>query len=634
MECRAIGQTQVCFCLVLPSKKPQVCPGAPEREDDGPSYALLRCEQLDVSSQSMTGQGRSRATLQRLERPLDAKVVQRYVPYAVRRKLKEQSEALVLGLEPEMRRVSVIFLSIRGLNPGGVGKDQDVERTQLVVQLLQQATYAFEGSVNKFLVDDKGMLLLCGFGLPPLNHYIDDPLRAVLAASRFCDTLAEEGLEGQCGVATGTVWCGTVGSTIRREYTVLGDTVNLSARLMAKTDRNTVLVDAETFRSCRSKLSFDCLGAIHVKGKKDQVEVYRFNGQLLPRRDRERKGLTASLLSWEEWPTKEELISALDLQLENGGGLVLVHGGPGSGKTELAAHVRAWANEHDLTVLAGQNQSPTGTITVPRLCWQEVFGALLKEARADPFWNPKNESANDREILRRLLDVAGATKELLAWLPVLRLFFPGLYFGPNVVNAMVERDDLHATRPSRVVTLCKMLISAFARHSTTSNGTVVLLHLRRSTSFFGQSDDYDERIVDGIMELTELRGAKPLIFCLVAREAGLPSKAVQPRARQVSGEVRVNNLSLDLTEMYVQHMVQATEGVHPDLLQYIFESSGGNPYGTQLVLSELQQRGTVQVLEGRLEIDGTGRLRQEYPQVLIGMALATFEKLPHRQQDL
>ena len=36
------------------------------------------------------------------------------------------------------------------------------------------------------------------------------------------------------------------------------------------------------------------------------------------------------------------------------GGLVLVHGGPGCGKTELAAHVRAWATEHELTVLAGQ----------------------------------------------------------------------------------------------------------------------------------------------------------------------------------------------------------------------------------------------------------------------------------------
>ncbi|CAL1131516.1 unnamed protein product [Cladocopium goreaui] len=211
------------------------------------------------------------------------------------------------------------------------------------------------------------------------------------------------------------------------------------------------------------------------EGKKDQVDVYRFTGQLIPRRDRERKGLQASLLSWEEWPAKEELLASLDLQLQNRGGLVLVHGGPGSGKTELAAHVRAWAMEHDLTVLSGQNQSPTGTITVPRLCWQEVFSALLKEARSDPFWNPR-EGANDREILRRLLSSAGATREVMAWLPVLRLIIPGLYFGPNVANSMVERDVLHAlTRPSRVVTLCKMLIDAFSRYSTKSEGTVILL---------------------------------------------------------------------------------------------------------------------------------------------------------------
>lgn len=608
----------------------QVCPG------DSRHYALLKCERHDLPSDCRQD-SRIRSSLRRLERALDARVVQRYVPHAVRRKLWEQSESLILGLEPEMRRVSVIFLSIRGLAPGNGGEEDnvDVERTQLVVQLLQQATYAFEGSVNKFLVDDKGMLLLCAFGLPPLNHYIDDPLRAVLAAARFCDTLAEEGLEGQSGVATGTVWCGTVGSSIRREYTVLGDTVNLSARLMAKTERNTVLVDAETFRSCRSTLAFDPLGAISVKGKKDQVDVYRFTGQLIPRRDRERKGLQASLLSWEEWPAKEELLASLDLQLQNRGGLVLVHGGPGSGKTELAAHVRAWAMEHDLTVLSGQNQSPTGTITVPRLCWQEVFSALLKEARSDPFWNPR-EGANDREILRRLLSSAGATREVMAWLPVLRLIIPGLYFGPNVANSMVERDVLHAlTRPSRVVTLCKMLIDAFSRYSTKSEGTVILLHLRRSTSFFGQSDDYDEDIVEGIMELCENRGnCKPLIFCVVARDAGVPSKALLPRARHLMGEVGVNNLSLDMTEMYVQHMVDAVEGVDPDLLQYIYESSGGNPYGVDAVVSELRHRGTVHVSEGRLEISEGTRLRKEYPEVLIGMALATFEKLPPRYQDL
>ncbi|CAJ1373022.1 unnamed protein product [Effrenium voratum] len=564
---------------------------------------------------------------------LDGLVVQRYVPQAAKRLLSQQSESLILGLEPEMRRVSVIFLSIRGLDPGRA--EEDGGRTQQLVQLLQASCYAFEGSVNKFLVDDKGMLLLCAFGLPPLNHYLDDPLRAVLAAARFCDTLAEEGLDGRAGVATGTVWCGTVGNTTRREYTVLGDTVNLSARLMARTERNTVLVDGASFRSCKSTLAFENLGAIKVKGKKDQVEVYRFTGQLLPRRDRERKGLQTSLLSWEEWPAREELIAALDLQLQNSGGLVVVHGGPGCGKTELAAHVRAWALEQNLAVLSGQNQSPTGTLSVPRLCWQEVFAALLKEAKSDPFWNPRAGAANDRQILRKLLTAAGADNEIMAWLPVLRLFFPQLYFGPNVVNAMVERDNLHATtRPLRVVTLCKMLIDAFSTHSTKSQGVVVLLHLRRSTSFFGQSGDYDENIVDGIAQLCQHRGdRKPLIFCVVTREAALPSKALLPAARDVQGEVQVSNLSSDMTELYVQHMVKA-EGLDPDLLQYIYESSGGNPSGVEIVVSELRKSSRIQVREGRLELMEGMRLRREYPEALIGIALAAFEQLKPLQQDL
>eukprot|EP00435_Cladocopium_sp_Y103_P051108 s685_g15.t1 len=174
----------------------QVCPG------DSRHYALLKCERHDLPSDCRQD-SRVRSSLRRLERALDARVVQRYA-------VGGGEEVLVFWGWPGTRRQ-------RGRRQRGRGTDA-------------------AGSVNKFLVDDKGMLLLCAFGLPPLNHYIDDPLRAVLAAARFCDTLAEEGLEGHSGVATGTVWCGTVGSSIRREYTVLGDTVNLSARLMAKTE--------------------------------------------------------------------------------------------------------------------------------------------------------------------------------------------------------------------------------------------------------------------------------------------------------------------------------------------------------------------------------------------------------------
>lgn len=82
-----------------------------------------------------------------------------------------------------------------------------------------------EGSVNKFLVDDKGVLILIMFGLPPVYH-LDDALRgkidssclclffnvflplAVMAAMRVVDGLKLLGLTAGIGVATGRVWCG------------------------------------------------------------------------------------------------------------------------------------------------------------------------------------------------------------------------------------------------------------------------------------------------------------------------------------------------------------------------------------------------------------------------------------------
>jgi len=97
---------------------------------------------------------------------------------------------------------------------------------------MQAVIYAEEGSLNKFLVDDKGLVFLMVFGLPPFVH-IDDPVRACRACLEMTQVLMQMGLVGRIGITTGRVYCGVVGSDKRREYTVMGDTVNLSARLMA-----------------------------------------------------------------------------------------------------------------------------------------------------------------------------------------------------------------------------------------------------------------------------------------------------------------------------------------------------------------------------------------------------------------
>ncbi len=60
---------------------------------------------------------------------------------------------------------------------------------------IQRSVYRWEGSINKLLVDDKGLLVLCAMGLPPMPH-ADDPVRAVGAALHLV-----EYLKGACARA-------------------------------------------------------------------------------------------------------------------------------------------------------------------------------------------------------------------------------------------------------------------------------------------------------------------------------------------------------------------------------------------------------------------------------------------------
>merc|ERR550532_541292 len=109
----------------------------------------------------------------------------------------------------------------------------------------QRCCYAMEGSVNKFLMDDKGIMLITVFGLPGLSHFNDDPLRATVAALRTLETIRVEGVHARAGIATGVVWSGMLGNLQRREYTVMGDVVNMSARLMANASAGSLLCDEE-----------------------------------------------------------------------------------------------------------------------------------------------------------------------------------------------------------------------------------------------------------------------------------------------------------------------------------------------------------------------------------------------------
>jgi len=144
---------------------------------------------------------------------------------------------------------------------------------QELMSSIQRVCYAHEGTLNKFLIDDKGMLFLVVFGLPPLVHP-DDPSRAVLASFEFAQVFKRLALVGRFGVTTGRSYCGVCGSAKRMEYTVLGDCVNLSARLMSKANPLGILCDEETSKHSTGEFIFHAMPAIKVKGKTNLIPIF------------------------------------------------------------------------------------------------------------------------------------------------------------------------------------------------------------------------------------------------------------------------------------------------------------------------------------------------------------------------
>lgn len=193
-------------------------------------------------------------------------ILRQYIPTAV----FKQIECGTLGFVNEMRNISTIFVSGSGLNPRS---EKGAQTCQELVMAVQQKCYAHEGTMNKFLVDDKGMLFLMVFGLPPLVH-TDDPTRAVLACFDMIKVFKRLELVGRFGVTTGNSYCGLCGSPNRMEYTVLGDTVNLCSRLCATARENTVLCDEATRQRSTRELQFTPLEPVKFRGKANKVKIY------------------------------------------------------------------------------------------------------------------------------------------------------------------------------------------------------------------------------------------------------------------------------------------------------------------------------------------------------------------------
>ena len=139
------------------------------------------------------------------------------------------------GAAAQLRIVSTLFIKLHGISVNTSDYAMLHAKLQRATRIIQKALVKVDGVLNKIIMDDKGVICVCVFGIPHHSHE-DDALRSVVFAHKVSSKLSKEVGSTTVGICRSYVFCGTTGSAARKEYTVLGDGVNMAARLMAKCD--------------------------------------------------------------------------------------------------------------------------------------------------------------------------------------------------------------------------------------------------------------------------------------------------------------------------------------------------------------------------------------------------------------
>lgn len=246
-------------------------------------------------------------------------------------------------LQEELKQVTILFGDVSGFT--AMSEKLHPEEVRLVMDAclkqLAKEVERFGGTVDKFSGDN----IMALFGAP-LAHE-DDPERAVMAAIRMQEALSHFGadlekrtgllLQMRMGVNTGPVVAGITGSEQAKDYTVLGDAVNLASRLEQAAGKGKILVGESTHKATRAVIDYRELAPIMVKGKSQPVLIWEVVGpKARPEAKRGIRGLEAPLVGRDE-----ELARLKDLFQRvverKRPHLVSILGAPGVGKSRLSA---------------------------------------------------------------------------------------------------------------------------------------------------------------------------------------------------------------------------------------------------------------------------------------------------------
>jgi class 3 adenylate cyclase/tetratricopeptide (TPR) repeat protein len=263
-RCQQDNPTHARFCLGCGARLALAC-GACGAELPGGARFCLQCGQAVAAGPAG---------------PVRSPAPETYTPKHLAEKILTSKAAL----EGERKQVTVLFADMKGSMELLADRDPEEARKLLdpVLERMMEAVHRYEGTVNQVMGD--GIMALFG---APLAHE-DDGVRACYAALRMQGEVkryAEEvrrahgvNVRVRVGLNSGEVVVRAIGSDLHMDYTAVGQTTHLAARMEQLADPGSILLTPATLALVEGYVQVKSQGPISVKGLSEPVEVYELTG--------------------------------------------------------------------------------------------------------------------------------------------------------------------------------------------------------------------------------------------------------------------------------------------------------------------------------------------------------------------
>jgi class 3 adenylate cyclase/tetratricopeptide (TPR) repeat protein len=332
-RCRQEVTADAVFCDECGARLKAPCPGCGE----GNRVAARFCKRC---SQPLTGEQGGAILTAAAPAPSVARKPgspERHIPQHLAEKILTSRAAL----EGERKQVTVLFSDLKGSTELLADRDPEEARRLLdpVLDLMMDAVHRYEGTVNQVMGD--GIMAL--FGAPVAHE--DQAVRACYAALRMQEAVrkyAEEvhrthgvPIQIRVGLNSGEVVVRSIGSDLHMDYTAVGQTTHLAARMEQMALPGSILITPGTLALAEGYVTVKSLGPRPVKGLPEPVEVFEVLG-VEPTRSRLQAAAARGLTRFVGRDVElEQMRQALELARGGQGQVVAMVGEAGVGKSRL-----------------------------------------------------------------------------------------------------------------------------------------------------------------------------------------------------------------------------------------------------------------------------------------------------------